>query len=63
VRCAGKAAPERDAADSWGTVPPVVGTVLGAPCCEGVVDEAGGASIFMALLSGGACVLDGLVSA
>ena len=54
--------PDRAEAESWGTVPPVVGIVFGGACCEGVVDEAGGASILMAFDSWGACALDGHVS-
>ena len=43
-------------------MPPVVGTVFGGTCCDGVVEEVGGASIFMALDSWGACALDRRVS-
>jgi len=57
VRWAGNAVPERAEAESWGTVPALVGTVLVGTCCwEGVV-EGGGASIFMALDSWGCCAL------
>jgi hypothetical protein len=52
VRWAGKAVPERDVLESWGTVP-FAGADLGgwerACGCEGVPVEGGGASIFMAL--------------